>query len=987
MTLATRSYLRILPVFAALPLAACAVNVGDDSVVGDGSAYFERVYYPDKLDTAVRGDTDIAEAALDYVAEQHELTQRMSLGDNFVVRSKLLGQDGLHHVRMDQAYDGIPVWGANITVHASNDEFKAVNGGLVKQLEGFDTVAVVSEEEAVSISHDDYVTLAKDGAGTLDYSRQVVELVIYPRSDRNMMLAWHVTFYTELQSGINPGLWNYFVDAKSGEIIDKFNGIHTAVVQASGPGGNAKRGTFTWDDLDVEDIGGGRGRMDTTRLLTVDMGNSESGSGTVVQGEISNFGDAAINDAHGYGEITLNMMLEWYGYESLDEQGFLIKSRVHYGSKYENAFWNGTEMTYGDGDTFFHPLSGSLDVVAHEFNHGFTSFHSNLTYSGQSGGINESFSDVVGVIAEYYREGTGADWDLGEDIFQNTGALRYMCNPPQDGKSIDHVEDYYNGLDVHYSSGVFNKAFCLASGRLAGGQPTQASVRRAGEAWFLANASYWNASTNFKQGCQGIMDAANALGFSPAEITAINQSFQDVGVFCDGAVEPLQCDETLTGDSGTFTSPGYPQAYGNNIDKTWCIQPANGQPATLEFDAFDLENNYDFVEIEDANGGLVSKSTGNSLPGAVTSTLIAVKMTSDASVTKGGFSAKWSTGQVQNERPTLTITSPSEGERLGGTINITADANDADGSIASVVFTLPDGSEIADDSAPYSVSWDSGLASDGAARISAIAIDDLGEASERSNVNIEVENGTVCVDGTFDNTTRVSIPDNNVTGITSEITVSGAGSIESLSLSLNITHTYRGDLMVSLTSPDGTTFDVHNGTGGGDDDLVISGAEISDFVGENAAGTWTLSVHDRYNQDTGDLNSWSLEIRGSCLGGGGNGDGNWAGAGAPNLATVDNSSACTSVNVADTGDASLAQIDLAGTHDWRSSLRGTLEHNGMTVEVFAAGKFDSRSGSFSLTNEPVSGFTGDASGDWTLCIIDTDAYNDTGVLQTWSVHN
>jgi pseudolysin/vibriolysin len=131
------------------------------------------------------------------------------------------------------------------------------------------------------------------------------------------------------------------------------------------------------------------------------------------------------------------MLQEWYGHNSINDAGFLIRSRVHYSNNYENAFWDGAQMTYGDGATTFYPLSGDPDVPGHEINHGFTTFHSNLTYSGQSGGNNESFSDIAGTIAEHFIEGDGADFDIGRDIFKGNDALRFMCNPPQDGNSID----------------------------------------------------------------------------------------------------------------------------------------------------------------------------------------------------------------------------------------------------------------------------------------------------------------------------------------------------------------------------------------------------------------------------------------------------------------------------------------------------------------------------------------------------------------------
>ncbi|EIL93752.1 zinc-dependent metalloprotease, partial [Rhodanobacter spathiphylli] len=132
-----------------------------------------------------------------------------------------------------------------------------------------------------------------------------------------------------------------------------------------------------------------------------------------------------------------------------------LRMNVHYKSNYENAFWDGSAMNFGDGASTFYPLV-SLDVTSHEISHGYTEQNSNLEYSGQSGGMNEAYSDIAGEAAEFYDRGS-ADFLVGADIVKTSAgigdALRYMCNPPQDGGSIDNAANYTSSLDVHYSSG------------------------------------------------------------------------------------------------------------------------------------------------------------------------------------------------------------------------------------------------------------------------------------------------------------------------------------------------------------------------------------------------------------------------------------------------------------------------------------------------------------------------------------------------------
>jgi len=190
-------------------------------------------------------------------------------------------------------------------------------------------------------------------------------------------------------------------------------------------------------------------------------------------------------------------------------------------------------------------------VVAHEINHGFTEKHSGLNYKKMSGGLNESFSDIAGTVAEFYRA-DDPDFMLGEDVKRSGEALRFMCDPPADGHSIDHAGDYDDGFyiknlmiwgtDVHYSSGLGNKAFCLAVARyVATGASQIDSVRWMGRAWYLANAGYWTSDASFSQGCQGTVDAARALGFTSEAVVAIQQSWADVGVYCESG-EGLACE-------------------------------------------------------------------------------------------------------------------------------------------------------------------------------------------------------------------------------------------------------------------------------------------------------------------------------------------------------------------------------------------------------------------------------------------------------------
>ncbi|MEZ4360050.1 MAG: proprotein convertase P-domain-containing protein [Kofleriaceae bacterium] len=384
-------------------------------------------------------------------------------------------------------------------------------------------------------------------------------------------------------------------------------------------------------------------------------------------------------------------------------------------------------------------------------------------------------------------------------------------------------------------------------------------------------------------------------------------------------------------------------------------------------------------------------TAGGSSTLTVTAAASAAATTAQLTVTGTGTAATHSanialTVANGNQAPTVTLTAPTNGSTVSGTITVSANAADADGTVASVRFDLPDGTTFTDTTAPYSTTFNTALVADGAGVVfRATATDNSGATSAPSQASVTVQNGGggTCINGTFNATgLPLSIPDNNATGITSNLPVTGNGTVASLALSLNITHTYRGDLVVTLVSPGGTQFVVSNRAGGSADNLILVNSPITAFAGQVAAGTWQLKVQDRASIDVGTLNSWSLTIVGNCTP-----TTNWSASATPNLPTVDNGQVCSTVNVAGTGNAADVKLDLSGRHDYRSILRGTLAHNGVTATAFPTGTFPSGAGTFSFASRAVAGFTGSATGAWTLCLVDTDAFGDTGTLSSWSVHN
>lgn len=323
----------------------------------------------------------------------------------------------------------------------------------------------------------------------------------------------------------------------------------------TGPGGNTKTGEYRYGDTSAGadfshlDVGsdGTTCTMSNANVKTVDLNHGTRGAtpygfacpeNTYQQ---INGAYSPLNDAHYFGAVVYDMYTAYVGLPPLT---FQLAMRVHYSTNYENAFWDGSAMTFGDGYTTFYPLV-SLDVSAHEVSHGFTEQNSNLTYSGESGGINEAYSDIAGEAAEFFMRGSN-DFLVGADILKaTTGALRYMCNPTQDGKSIDNIANYSAGLDVHYSSGIYNKAFCTLA------KTTGWTTQTAFQAFAKANQSYWTPSTGFADGAQGVVDAADNLGSSAQDVIDAFAVVGITGLVLPGTSTPPPSEIVLSASGAT----------------------------------------------------------------------------------------------------------------------------------------------------------------------------------------------------------------------------------------------------------------------------------------------------------------------------------------------------------------------------------------------------------------------------------------------------
>ncbi len=443
---------------------------------------------------------------------------------------------GKTHTRYYQTYRGVQIWPQQIAVATKGQEITNLNGVMVQDLDS--DVQVI--EPAFNADH--ALELAKNffrnnhqnkSLLRSDWKYESVQsnLRIYIDEETHKgHLAYVVSFFADTLSGGNPTRPTQVIDARTGQLLLNMEGLTTNTHSATGDGGNLKTGKYTYGKehphLEVSQVTTEDEKncvMETARNKTIDLKHTTwqvaayafSCSESVLP--MINGAYGPMNDAHYFAGVILDMFQNWYQIHPLNKK---LVMKVHYTHEYENAFWDGQSMVFGDGKNKFYPLV-SLDVSAHEVAHGFTEFNSGLIYRNQSGGINESFSDMAGEAAEYYARSKN-DFEIGAEIFKAEGqALRYLADPTKDKKSISHISIYIPGMNVHYSSGIFNKAFYMLA------TTPGWNTKKAFDIFVKANRNYWTANTDFVSGAKGVLASAKDLGYPTADVIA---AFKIVGI-------------------------------------------------------------------------------------------------------------------------------------------------------------------------------------------------------------------------------------------------------------------------------------------------------------------------------------------------------------------------------------------------------------------------------------------------------------------------
>lgn len=728
-----------------------------------------------------RIDGDAKEIVMRFFSNQRALFSMTNAEQELAIMNTRKDPRGKEHVKVQQMYKSLPVEGKQISVHINqNKEVELVHGDYLPNID-LDPSAAIQRDAAVETATRDL-----EPKNELAMAPKT-ELVVY-ESQGQPVLAWKIL----LASNEPLGDFVYYVNAKTGEVIDSYNDMKNVLNRKTYHGRN-------------------------TGILPGDLTRSEGDSPT---------NDAAIDDAHDHAGQVYQYYLDEHGRDSYDGQGADIVSTAHHRQGYNNAAWSPfrEQMFYGDGDgTRFTPLSESLDVVAHELTHAITDKTTGLVYRNQSGALNESISDIFGVAVD------PSNWMLGEDIFTPAipgDALRHVDDPPRGGQP-DHMDDFVtpdpngsamdrrcfaatnqdNGC-VHFNSGIPNKAaYLMAEGGTHHGLHVQGmGLSNVTKIFFDVQANLrLTAQSDFLDARDATVDAVNEI--FPGDQTkkcTVERAWAAVGIG-----EPCQNGESNSDLALTKTSSAVSVEPGEMLTYTLSVMNQGPDPATGVTVTDILPAGFVFSSASSDchhDGGRVTCSIGE-------------------------------LGVDDKRVVTMTGIAPSQQGMLKNTAKVSGDQVDpqSDNNSASVSTTIG-GEE------PF------------------------------------------CRSPELDISTETNVEVSDV------LTIDHAGTLKGLTVSLDITHSYVGDIVVTLehegagptavllhrpiftqgncqfndvrvTLHDESAKSVQetcDSTEPAVKGTVQPNESLGGFAGQELSGSWKLKVLDDIFQDGGKLNKWCL---------------------------------------------------------------------------------------------------------------------------------
>ncbi|HLP17272.1 MAG TPA: M4 family metallopeptidase, partial [Bacteroidota bacterium] len=511
-----------------------------------------------------------AMAAKAFIASNAQLLKLNDPARELVLKETRTDELQRTSCKFTQTYQGVEVWGREFIVHFDARGRLATANGTIEQTPAQlpDVTGTIGADEAIERSRsiinatNRMLPVPQTAAAILEYTGPTAKKVIWVDESHVPHLAWVV----ETRSGLSQD-WFTFIDAHTGVVLNRYNAVcFDGVVSSSGMDLNNVQRSFK-----THQIGTNYVMIDASQpmynaaqsalpdspvgaIVSLDLKNADLSSSSSIYyigGPTNSWLDKSSVSAHYNAAVTYRYFLDAHNRNSVDDKGMTIYSIVHVsedGKPMENAYWSGKLMCYGDGNTYFYPLAGGLDVAAHEMTHGVTQFSANLEYQGQSGALNESMSDAFGTLVDTLN------WKMGEQIVKNlqsypSGALRNLSDPHngvvkgqsswQPARMSEYVTSTEDNGGVHLNSGIPNRAFYLTA--------TSLGRQKAGKIWYRALTTYLTRSSQFLDARLATVKSAEDLyGAASSEVTSVKNAWDAVEVF-DGTTPPPPPVSTLSG--------------------------------------------------------------------------------------------------------------------------------------------------------------------------------------------------------------------------------------------------------------------------------------------------------------------------------------------------------------------------------------------------------------------------------------------------------
>lgn len=559
-----------------------------------------------KVTPKVRKSTQLM--ATDFLGEVKSALKITDTNQELEMINMETDEIGMTHIKIQQKYKNVPVYGGEIWLHTKGEKIDVLNGRNFPTPKLNSTNPSISEEKAIEFAMIDVAkksVVQKAGiAGQLLVKQQnTAELIVYHKDQKldNERLTYLLT--------IRPNLlerWTYFVDANTGEILKKFN--NTCALD--GPfTATAKDLNNVSRTFNVQQLGSTYYMLDTQRpmynktssklpddpigaIWTIDAKNSTSDNMSYAQNASTNNTNwnATAVSAHYNAGLCYEYYRTKFARNSLDGKGGSIISVINIadddGKGMDNAYWNGEFMGYGNGRDAFKPLAGALDVGGHEMTHGVVEATARLEYQSQSGALNESFADIFGAMID--RD----NWTMGEGIVKASafpsGALRSLSNPNQGGKNdpgyqpktmsqyafLSNTEDEDNG-GVHVNSGIPNYAFYLFASN------ANVTKDKAEQVYYRALTKYMTRTSKFVDARLAVVRAsADLYGENSAVVVAAKAAFDAVGV-----ADPNGTTPTTTPAPAPTPAPQQTIPVNNGGDFILVFEPSTGKLYTGQANA------------------------------------------------------------------------------------------------------------------------------------------------------------------------------------------------------------------------------------------------------------------------------------------------------------------------------------------------------------------------------------------------------------------